>query len=105
MWSSIVHLNSAWDDLIEPLKGVMHIMLNRANARMTIAAWPLPRRPSWVDNVNSAQTEAEAQTVRGSVQRGCPFGDEPWTGCIVREMGLESTLRPQGRPKNPRTGS
>ena len=76
-----------------------------ADDKKLLASWPLPRKPNWVDHVNSPQTEAEAQAVRRSIERGSPFGDEPWTGRIVRQMGLESTLRPQGRPKKSRIGS
>ena len=31
--------------------------------------------------------------------RGCPFGDEAWSDRVVRRFGLETTLRPRGRPK------
>jgi len=70
-----------------------------------LAAWPLPRRPSWVEHVNAPQTEAETQAVLQSIKRGSPLGDDQWTERIVRQMGLESTLRPQGRPKKPQIGS
>jgi putative transposase len=70
-----------------------------------LAAWPSPRRPNWVDHVNSPQTEAEMQAVRRSVQRCRPFGDAAWTERIAQEMNLESTLRPTGRPKTDRIGS
>jgi putative transposase len=80
-------------------------MRGSAEDKKLLAAWPLPRRPNWVDHVNSAQTEAEAQAVHRSIQRGIPFGDEPWMDRIVRQMGLESTLRPRGRPKKSRNGS
>jgi putative transposase len=70
-----------------------------------LATWPLPRRPNWVDFVNAPQTEAELAAVRRSMQRGSPFGDETWSGRAVRRLGLESTLRPQGRPKKLKNGS
>jgi putative transposase len=64
-----------------------------------LAPWPLPRRPGWVDHVKSPLTEGELQALRRCVKRGTPFGDETWTDQAVRRLGLESTLRPQGRPK------
>jgi hypothetical protein len=45
------------------------------------------------------QTEAELAALRRSVHRGCPFGESAWCDRMVRRLGLESTLRPQGRPK------
>jgi hypothetical protein len=72
--------------------------------RPALAAWPLPRWPSWVDHVNAAQTEAELAVLRRSVQRGSPFGDNSWCEEVVDRLGLESTVRPQGRPRK-RNGS
>jgi putative transposase len=72
-----------------------------AEDKQLLAAWPLPRRPNWVKHVNSPQTEPEMQAVRRSIKRCSPLGDDPWTDRVVRKMGLESTLRPQGRPKKP----
>jgi putative transposase len=76
-----------------------------AEDKELLAAWPLPRKPNWVDHVNAPQTQAELAAVRRSVRRGSPFGDEPWSAKTVRRLGLESTLRPQGRPKRSHNGS
>ena len=64
-----------------------------------LAAWPSPRWPGWVEHVNGPQTEAELAAVRRSVQRGNPFGETLWSEEMARRLGLESTLRPHGRPK------
>jgi putative transposase len=63
-----------------------------------LAAWPLPRKADWVAHVNAAQTEAELQAVLRSIVRGSPMGDASWSGRTARRLGLESTLRPPGRP-------
>ena len=39
------------------------------------------------------------------VQRGSPFGDSAWSDRTVRRLGLETTLRPRGRPKKQEKGS
>jgi hypothetical protein len=49
--------------------------------------------------VNEAQTEGELEALRRSVQRACPFGDERWQKRTAERLGLESTLRPRGRPR------
>jgi len=69
-----------------------------------LAAWPLRRLAGWVELVNTPQTEAELSALRRSVNRGCPFGETSWSDEMVHRLGLESTLRPQGRPKKPRNG-
>jgi putative transposase len=65
----------------------------------------MPRKANWVEYVNAPQSEAEIAAVRHSVQRGSPFGDESWSEKTVRRLQLESTIRPQGRPKKQRIGS
>jgi putative transposase len=72
---------------------------NSAEDRQLLAAWPLPRQANWIDHVNEPQTELELAALRRSLQRGIPFGDEGWTARAVRQLGLETTLRPRGRPK------
>lgn len=69
------------------------------DARALISPWPLPRPRRWLDWVNEPQTEAELAAVRRSISRGCPYGDETWTDNAVRALGLETTLRPRGRPR------
>jgi len=54
----------------------------------------------WIDHVNLAQTEVELQAFRRNVQRCRPFGDEQWSDRVVHRLGLETTIRPQGRPIN-----
>jgi len=76
-----------------------------AKEKSLLAAWPLPRWPGWVEHVNGSQTEAELAALRRCVQRGSPFGEGAWCDQIVRRLGLESTLRPQGRPKKRENGS
>jgi putative transposase len=76
-----------------------------AKAKTLLAAWPMPRWPGWVKHVNAEQTEAELAAVRRSVQRGNPFGAPSWSDDMVRRLGLESTLRPPGRPKKSKNGS
>lgn len=46
------------------------------------------------------QTEAELESLRRSVNRGQPFGSSQWTEATAKQLNLESTLRPRGRPKN-----
>lgn len=87
-----------WGSLYRWLRG-------SAEDRQLLAAWPLARKSNWIDHVNAPQTEADLAALRRSVRRGSPFGDASWSERVVRRLGLESTLRPQGRPKTPTNGS
>lgn len=65
-----------------------------------LAPWPAPRKPKWLQFVIAPQSQAELTAIGRSVQRGSPFGDEAWTEKTVRRLGLESTQRARGRPRN-----
>ncbi len=60
---------------------------------------PVPRPGDWLGYVNGVETEAELEALRRSVVRGCPFGAPSWVERAAKCLGLEATLRPQGRPK------
>jgi putative transposase len=64
-----------------------------------LSPWPIPRRPNWLDRVNEPLTDKELAAIRRCVQRGSPLGDATWIESIARRLGLESTLRPRGRPQ------
>jgi len=57
----------------------------------------LPDR--WTALVNRPQREAEMQAIVHSIRRGTPLGSERWTAATVKRLGLESTVRPRGRPR------
>jgi len=64
-----------------------------------LSSWPLAAPGDWIARVNRAQGAAELEALRTSVQRGRPFGNEAWVLRTAKRFGLESTLRPRGRPK------
>ena len=67
-----------------------------------LAPGPLALPRDWRELVNRPQTEAELEALRRSVHRGSPFGAAAWQERTARRLGLESTLRPPGRPKKRR---
>ena len=60
---------------------------------------PVPLPSQWTKLVNQPQTEAEVAAVRESIRRGKPYGSERWTNLAATKLGLQSTLRPRGRPR------
>ena len=87
-----------WGSLYRWLRG-------SAEGRRLLAAWPMPRPAKWVARVNAPQTEAELAALRRCVQRGSPYGTEMWCDRTIRSLGLESTIRPRGRPKKQNNGA
>lgn len=59
----------------------------------------LPAR--WVDEVNAPIERGQLDSLRQSVNRQAPFGQRGWCVQQAALNGLESTLRPRGRPKKP----
>ena len=69
--------------------------------------WPTAAPKDWLSLVNEPQTAAEETAalaaLRRSLARGAPFGDDAWARRTAARLGLESSLRPLGRPrKKPR---
>jgi putative transposase len=67
-----------------------------------LVAGPVARPSDWLAWVNGALTEAELEALRRSVNRGAPFGGAAWSANTAKRLGLESTLRPRGRPRQDR---
>jgi len=43
-------------------------------------------------------TDRELDKLRHSMNRQSPYGNSSWQIQISRKLGLESTMRPRGRP-------
>jgi putative transposase len=84
--------NWRWGSLWRQCKG-------DAKARAILSAWPVARPRHWLGYVNRPETVQELEALRRSVQRGRPFGSEPWQARTAKRLSLESTLRPRGRPR------
>jgi putative transposase len=59
----------------------------------------LPQR--WIEYVNAEQAPEELANLRQSSEKGAPFGEASWARGTAERLGLESTLRPRGRPRGP----
>jgi len=59
------------------------------------SGWP----DGWVEHVNQAQTHEEEEALARCIARGCPFGQPAWVAATAAKLGLETTLRPRGRPR------
>jgi putative transposase len=75
------------------------VLWGRPDRPAWLADGPVPRQADWLDWVNQPQSDAELAALRGSVNRGAPFGEADWARRTAEQLGLESSLRPRGRPK------
>jgi putative transposase len=61
------------------------------------------RDERWMERVNEPLSAGDLSRLRLSVERGRPYGADAWMKETARRLGVESTLRPRGRP--PKTNS
>ena len=73
---------------------------NESTTGLLLGDWPVDRPRHWVQLVNEPQSEVELRALRQCVNRGTPFGDSQWLKSTTKRLGLESTLRPRGRPRS-----
>ena len=64
-----------------------------------LSKWSVSEPKNYLSFLNEQQTKEEEETIEKSIQRDCPYGEESWVSRVVREFGLESTVRAKGRPK------
>ena len=71
----------------------------RAQRSKLLADLPVDLPRGWTARVNQPETPAELAAVRASVMRGAPYGLPAWRVRIAATLGLETALRPRGRPR------
>jgi putative transposase len=69
-----------------------------AAIRGLLTDWPVDAPGNWLQVLNSPQTDAEEEALRTSMRRSRPFGGAAWTSRTARQLGLQHTVRPPGRP-------
>ncbi len=60
---------------------------------------PIEMPVEWDKYVDEPLTEKELERLWQSVNKQSPFGDIIWQQKVCKAYGLESTIRPVGRPK------
>jgi putative transposase len=70
-----------------------------AAAQEALCDWPLPRPADWLQRVNRPQRDGVVDQIRTCIRKGAPFGSARWVKQSAVRLGLESTLRPPGRPR------
>ena len=71
---------------------------------LSTSAWPVEPPRDWVAAVNRGESQEELDTLRSCVRRGAPFGRPEWQKRTAMRLGLESSLRPRGRPRKENKG-
>ena len=64
-----------------------------------LADWPVRMPRNWLARVNRSEDEKELLALRTSGERGRPYGEADWTVATAARLGIDSSLRPVGRPR------
>jgi len=60
---------------------------------------PIVLPTNWHQVINEYEKKIDLDFIRNSIERQSPLGDDNWQYMISKKYGLESTLRPRGRPR------
>jgi putative transposase len=72
---------------------------DEAPMKKVLADWPVKVPRDWVERVNKPQSENELAAIRLAGHRSRPYGQEKWVRKTAAKLGMESSLRPIGRPR------
>jgi len=64
-----------------------------------LSMWPVLIPDNYLKFINEPQSKETEDLIEISIQRDRPFGGDNWIKRIIKKLGLESTIRPRGRPK------
>ena len=74
-------------------------MYGSKEQKKLLSPWPAPAPEHYLRWLNQPQAKEEIENTRYAVKRSRPYGSEWWVQRAVAKFGLESTMRPRGRPK------
>ncbi len=78
-------------------------LFERARGSKTLLNSTIIKLPkNWQEFVNTPLSEEEAVKLMRSFERQTPFGKADWIKRTTKDHGLEYTVRPVGRPKQPK---
>ena len=73
--------------------------------RRIVCPCPVELPPFWAEFVNSPILRTELSRLHACEWRQSPYGDPLWQYELCRKLGLESTIRPRGRPRKNGNGN
>lgn len=70
------------------------------SGRPMLSSPPVPLPNRWTNYVAREIPEAVLEGIRNCIKRSCPYGESAWVQKTAVRLGIETTLRPRGRPKS-----
>lgn len=69
-------------------------------ASSLVSRGPVEKPGRWLELVDQPQSQEELKALRQSGHKSAPFGSNSWVQQTAARLGLKSSLRGPGRPKN-----
>jgi len=82
-----------------------HRLAKESEMKSHLISGPLSFPDNWTRLVNQSLSDKDVEAIRPCLERSRPFGRKQWVARIADTLGLTSTLRPRGRPKNNAKGT
>jgi putative transposase len=91
---------------VKPLcfdQGAANELLSVCQPYEQLSAYAAVRQRRWEAYVEQTPDADELAAIRRSVERSLPFGCEAWVEKLSKNLELDLTIRPRGRPKKSTT--
>ena len=75
------------------------LMEGNVEQKKLLSVWPIDRPKDYLAFVNRIQSKDEEESIRLSVIKGKPYGNEDWSTETIKKFKLEVTIRSPWRPK------
>ncbi len=87
-----------WSSFANHGAGVADALLDPVASYDALATYPAVRQRRWSAYVHQTPEEAELTAIRRSNDTGLPYGGRGWVDHLCRQLKLDLTIRPRGRP-------
>jgi putative transposase len=70
-----------------------------AELKALLSDWPIDMPTNWDAWLDEPLNKETVERIGLNIRKGRPYGSDLWVKRTANSLGLESTLRPQGRPR------
>jgi len=96
----VEHANEyRWSSFQAHGQGAANELLSVCPPYEQLSPYAAVRQRRWEAYMHQTPDAEELAAVRRSVERSLPFGSEAWVAKLSKNLDLDLTIRPRGRPK------